>query len=659
VAQFIGPVTLKARGQNTHKLVMPNYVGSVRVMVVAANDYPAYGMAEETVPVKQPLMVLATLPRVLGPGEKVKLPVNVFMMEERKKDVTIEIETNDNLLVTGPDQKEIRFNKYGEKLVEFDLQVKEIIGAGAVTVTASSGRDKATYHFDIEIRNPNPPARNYYFTKLEGGGKWEQEIDAPGIQGTNSLKMEVSSLLPLNLARHLDWLLDYPYGCAEQITSSAFPQLYLGDLTELTTVLRKQTVNNIKWTIKRLARYQNRNGSFSFWPDYSYGNDYITSYIGHFLIEARKKGYAVNNAMMNPWLSYQKSSASRWDSQRGNDLVQAYRLYTLALEGEPQLGPMNKLREQTALSGAAASCLASAYALAGQQEAAKDVFDKYAYNSNPDNYHTYGSTLRNRAMILEALIYLGDEEEASKLAFDISREFGKDRWYSTQTTAYVLQVISKYSQDVNSGEDLKYTYSFGKGDSETVSTPFKFDYKEWDNPEKLDDKLSIANEGDRDIFIRLAIKGTPLQDNIPPEDKNLKVRLKFMDTEDNLLDITSLPQGIDFKAEVTVSLPSMQQGQDNLALSFIMPSGWEILHRSETGFESDYSGNDYDYQDIRDDRVYTFFHLNPGQSKTFTVYLNATYQGKYFMPAISCEAMYEESIYSRRSGKWVRVVASE
>jgi uncharacterized protein YfaS (alpha-2-macroglobulin family) len=262
-------------------------------------------------------------------------------------------------------------------------------------------------------------------------------------------------------------------------------------------------------------------------------------------------------------------------------------------------------------------------------------------------------------MNLEALIYLGEEEEASELAFDISREFGKDTWYSTQTTAYVLQVISKYSQGITSGKELKYTYSFGRGPVETVSTPFKFDFKEWDKPEELGDKLGIVNESDGDIFIRLAITGTPLQDDLPPEDKNLKARVKYKDGAGDIIDISSLPQGMDFKAEITVSLSSMQRGQDNLALSMIVPSGWEILHRSESGFEADYSGKDYDYQDIRDDRVYTFFHLNPGQSKTFTVYLNATYQGNYYLPAISCEAMYDESIYSRTSGKWVRVIASE
>jgi len=658
VVRFIGPVALKARGENTHQLVMPNYVGSVRVMVVAANDYPAYGMAEETIPVKQPVMVLATLPRVLGPGEKVKLPVNVFMMEDERREVTVSVETNENLILSGPKQKKIQFSGAGEQLVEFDLLVGETTGAGSVTINAASGRDKATYHFDIGIRNPNPPVKNHYFTKLEAGKEWKQQVSMPGLEGTNSMKLEVSALLPLNLSKHMDYLLDYPYGCAEQITSAAFPQLFLGDLAELNPDQKILADNNVKWTINRLHRFQNRDGSFNFWPDYASSNDYISSYIGHFLIEAGKKGYSVSNALIKPWLSYQKAAAGRWDSQHGNDLVQAYRLYTLALAGEPQIGAMNKLREQSNLSGPAISCLASAYALSGQKEAAGKVFEKYAYSSeNNTYYYTYGSSLRNMAMKLEALNYLEEEDEAAKLAFDIALDFGKEVYYSTQTTAYVLQALSKYSGKYKKDKELKYTYQFGKGAAETVTTPYKFSLKEWANP--VDGELKVVNEGQGDIFIRMATRGTPLTDNLPAVDKNIKLSAEFFDMSGNKVDPASLPQGLDFTARVTVSFSAVPRGQDNLALSMIFPSGWEILKRSATGFEADYTGKNFDYQDIRDDRVYTFFHLNPGQSKTFSVFLNATYQGSFFMPAISCEAMYDEGIYSRLAGKWIKVIPSE
>jgi uncharacterized protein YfaS (alpha-2-macroglobulin family) len=605
-------------------------------------------------------MVLASLPRVLGPGEKVKLPANVFMMEEGEREVDVEVETSDIFKVQGATEKKAKFTRAGEQLVEFDLQVSENTGEGSVIVTVSSGREKASHRIDLEVRNPNPPVSRHYFTRLSSGERWEQELPLPGLQGTNSLKLEVSSLLPMDLSRHMSWLLDYPYGCAEQITSSAFPQLYLKNLAELTPGQQNRAMENIKSTIARLQRFQNRDGSFNFWPGDGSGNDYITSYVGHFLIEAKKMGYNVGNGMLNPWMSYQKSVAVRWDSERGSDLVQAYRLYTLALAGEPQLAPMNRLREQSGLSMSAASCLASAYSLAGQPEAAGKIFEKFAYQSPTREMYsyTYGSSLRSLAMKLEALIYMDEDEEAGKLALEIAREFGKEAYYSTQTTAYVLQALSKFAEQHPGGKELKFTYAFDRAAGETVRTPFSTSMKEWNDPDIPGEKLTLANEGEGDIFISVTSRGIPLQDDLPPEEKNLRVNVAYKDMEGNEVDISSLTQGRDFKALVTVSLSAMPQGQDNLALSYVVPSGWEILKRSESGFEAGYSGRDYDYQDIRDDRVYTFFHLNPGQSKTFTVFLNATYQGTFFLPAVHCEAMYDEGIYSRGAGKWVKVVRS-
>jgi uncharacterized protein YfaS (alpha-2-macroglobulin family) len=157
----------------------------------------------------------------------------------------------------------------------------------------------------------------------------------------------------------------------------------------------------------------------------------------------------------------------------------------------------------------------------------------------------------------------------------------------------------------------------------------------------------------------MTVKGTPLTDNLPAESRNLALKAEYFDMDGKPVDPASLPQGKDFKAVVTATLSAVPRGQDNLALSMIFPSGWEIIKRSARGFDAEYEGQNFDYQDIRDDRVYTFFYLSPGQSKSFTVFLNATYQGSFFMPSISCEAMYDDAIFGRLPGKWVKVAPSE
>ena len=113
VVKFLGPFHLEAGKTASHKITIQNYIGSVRVMVVAGYQ-GAYGFTEKAVPVKKPLMVLATLPRVLGPGETVKLPVTVFATEKNIHSATVHVQSNTLIQFLGGDTKTIQFSKPGE-----------------------------------------------------------------------------------------------------------------------------------------------------------------------------------------------------------------------------------------------------------------------------------------------------------------------------------------------------------------------------------------------------------------------------------------------------------------------------------------------------------------------------------------------------------------
>ena len=109
-------------------------------------------------------------------------------------------------------------------------------------------------------------------------------------------------------------------------------------------------------------------------------------------------------------------------------------------------------------------------------------------------------------------------------------------------------------------------------------------------------------------------------------------------------------------AEVTVTHAGLRTQYENLALSQVFPSGWEISNLRLTDDEGLSQASSYNYQDIRDDRVYTYFDLSPNQRKTFKVLLTATYSGTYYLPAVNCEAMYDKSIFARKKGYTVEVL---
>ncbi|KKL09554.1 hypothetical protein LCGC14_2564700, partial [marine sediment metagenome] len=348
MVRFIGPFTLGKGQSHSHSIEMPNYVGSVRTMVIAGDQF-AYGKVEKATPVKKPLMVLATLPRVLGPGEEVSLPVTVFAMEENIRNVTVEVKTNELLEITGGDKKRMSFETTGDKLETFNITVGNRIGIGKVEVIANSGTETASYDIEIEVRNPNPPVADFIDEVVEPGQSLEKSYTFPGMPGTNSSTLEVSNIPPIDFGRRLKYLLGYPHGCVEQTTSAAFPQLFIADVTDLDDALKAKTETNIKAAIKRLQTFLLPSGGLSYWPGSSETNLWATSYAGHFLLEAENRGFAIPANFKNQWTRFQSKESRRWrknaDQFRQDDLIQAYRLYTLALAGKPELGAMNRLRE--------------------------------------------------------------------------------------------------------------------------------------------------------------------------------------------------------------------------------------------------------------------------------------------------------------------------
>jgi alpha-2-macroglobulin len=122
------------------------------------------------------------------------------------------------------------------------------------------------------------------------------------------------------------------------------------------------------------------------------------------------------------------------------------------------------------------------------------------------------------------------------------------------------------------------------------------------------------------------------------------------------IDPSRLEQGSDFVAEVRLTHPGIRDQYKEMALTQMFPSGWEIRNLRLDQMESSRVKDQPDYQDIRDDRVYSYFGLHKNESKTFVVLLNAAYLGDYFLPAVYCEAMYDRTIHATRAGKWVKVI---
>ncbi len=670
VVFYFGPYELAAGQSKTETFDMPQYVGAVRVMVVAASSPlsaaqqktsqqsgTAYGIAERSIQVKSDLMVLGTVPRTLSPDDEIVIPVSVFSYKEGKRSVRVNINTEGNiaLLPNTPNFIDVNFDKPGDKVVEFKAKASSLPGAVKFKISASSkGLKDAFNETGLEIRSSAIPVTKTTTELLAANRTWEQNFALPGRNGTNTLAIEFSRIPPIALESRLGFLIQYPHGCLEQTTSTVFPQLYLDKVLTLNDDELKKTRSNITIGIEKLAGFQLYNGGLAYWPGNSDVNDWGTSYAGHFLAEAQRAGYSVPQSLLENWISYQRKKAADWSGTESYEILsQAYRLYTLALAGAADIGSMNRLMERNNLPTAASWRLAAAYWHAGQRETARSLTRKtpVTVTSYRELSRTFGSDFRDKAMILETMGLIGDDSRAKNLLEEIAAVLSSDKWLSTQETAYALIAILPFTQNRDNAGIITVESTL-QGQTRTITFRSPIMKLDLGNISGTEAQIVLKNKSAIQVYTRLVTKGLPEEGSEPALKEGLSLDVKYLDTKGKTIDPLTLPLGEDMDIKVTVTNISPSTVSE-IAVVHLLPASWEIINTrvGEDGSSNQNSQTGYKYQDIRDDRIMTYLDLSSGKNKVINFRVNRTYAGNYFMPAIHAYAMYDESIRALIPGK--------
>ncbi|MDR7369340.1 MG2 domain-containing protein [Flavobacterium aquidurense] len=656
VVLYYGPFKLEKGQTKSHQLKLPKYIGSVRTMVVAGDaNTSAYGSVEKATPVKSPLMVLASLPRKISPSEKVTIPVTVFATENNIKNVSIQIKTSNGLKVMGSATQSLTFASPDEKMAYFNLVVGSSTGIAKVQVVATSGKEKSVYDVEIDMTNPNPVTNTFTDVILPPNSTKTISWKTFGVSGSNKARLEVSSMPTMNLNGRLQYLIQYPHGCVEQTTSSVFPQLYLNDVVDLDATRKGIIQKNITAGITRLGSFQLSNGGVAYWQGNTIADDWGTSYAGHFLIEAEKKGYVLPINFKSKWISYQQREAKQWrfEAKYGNDLAQSYRLYTLALAGNADLSSMNRLRETKGISNESKLRLAAAYVLAGQKSAGLNLFlhSKIEDESSNYNYYYYGSSERNRAMALETMLLLGQKQKAFVMASKLAKQMSNNQWMSTQTTAYCLYAMSKFAVS-NGPKGINIQFS-KNGKGETINTQKTIADRSL-VVQMGSNSITLKNIKNNTVYVRVLNTGILPIGQEKAIQSDVSAAIVFKNRKGSVINVSKISQGTEFIAEVTIR-NQRNEHVENVALSQILPSGFEIVNTRFTDY-GDATNNIADYIDIRDDRTNFYFGMKAGETKVFRILLNASYLGNYYLPGLQCEAMYDNTFLARTKGFWVEVV---
>lgn len=634
VVEFLGPFTLEAGKSMTHKITLPMYVGSLRVMLVAAQD-GCYGSSDADISVRAPLMILPSLPRVLNCGDKAVLGVNVLASQACTAKVTAYVEGEARLL--GQRSKSLEFSGPGDGMLEFELEGdKKLSGKAKIVLRAEGAGHRVSESVSIEVQNAHKIQYSKQESSLAPGSRaelsWPECLEA---------SLEVSSLPSINFAESFGYLGSYSHYCTEQLSSKAMFVLYARRF--LSEKQAKEASEMLPGLLKAISLRQLPSGGFAYWSEDKSSQHWASSMAGEVFCEARRQGFQVEESVIERWVKFQQSQTGKYKhtTREAADLVQAYRLYTLVLAGKNPAAGMNKLRESKSLSRAAVLRLSAAYALAGREDVAASLLEKAQSTAVVEgSYESFYSPLRDLAMEIEARAIAGDSAGALRLAQGLPRGSSE---LSTQELAFVSAALCRLaSASAPCGAEFELSLGGKKavrvrGVNGTKSVGLGC----------TGGKVSVVNTGQSELALALLSSRMPLADERPlPYSKGISARVVYTDLSGRPLDVSRLKQGTDFRANITVD--DCLKSSEYMALTYYLPAGWEAWNEALVG------GRDARMRrDIRDERVSWYFSVAPGGKRSFSLRLRAAFCGEYVMPALVCEDMYDRDCVC--VGEWKEV----
>ncbi|MDR1834231.1 MAG: alpha-2-macroglobulin family protein, partial [Fusobacteriaceae bacterium] len=677
VSLWQGTLVTNEKGEGTVEFTMPNYMGSVRIMAVAA-DGPAYGFAEKTMAVKAPVVVLESLPRTLKAGDDFVFPVKVFALEENIGDIEVYYSFN------GRTQSQVVNLKKGEeKTVYFSEQIEPAVGLNNVAIGVKSGVYNYEETVEMAVNSDALPVSRSESAMIKDNETATFVQNKNYVKNTVKSSIVISNTPALGIDQRLRYLIAYPYGCVEQTTSAVLPQLFLERLMTDKQYDKKEVIQNINAGIKRLVNnFQTSEGGFSYWPGEHYTDEWGTGYAATFLILARQQGYYVPDNAYSKLLNYLKKRIRERkipdNSGYGADtyyLMRSYGLYLLALSGSPLLSEMNYTYagEYDKLNVISKLYLAGAYQLAGEEKTAREILEKsnakekiLATADVPEYYrYSYGSVLRDLSVYLHIYYTLYGSFDPDALD-TVLLWLRSDSWYNTQATAWALLALSNFVED-SSDKNIK-----GAVVIDGVATTYEgVGATRMTIPETARE-VKITPETPGNTFVTYYWEGTPLNEKTENIVKGFTLERKFYDTEGKTINPRELESGRTFWLEVAVTPTTDKRyiSKENMALVQILPTGWEIENTRLSGEQNpqwirEKLGNIEScarYMDIRDDRILWFFDYQPyGGAQGSGVYrffvkINTVTRGTFDFPGTKLEAMYDYNFQSYLNGYPVRVV---
>ncbi len=645
-------------GETTFDIDIPQFSGEVRLMAVAYRD-EAFGSAEAAMTVADPLVLSTALPRFLSPNDSISVPVTISNTTSRPATVTATLHTTGPLRVAGSTSKELTIAPGSEGRTVFGLTANSVIGVGKVTVQVKGLGETFVEETEISVRPSAPLQVITGSGSVNGAGT--EIINIPVndfMKGSSKYQLVVGRNPVLGAAAQLKFLIQYPYGCTEQVISSAFPQLYFNDLAgSFLPAGQSGTVNfNIQEAIRKIRLRQLYNGAVTMWDGQGTEEWWITIYAAHFLLEAQRAGFDVDKSLLQTMLGYLNNRLKKrelinyyYNRDQQKKIAPkevAYSLYVLALASQANVPAMNYYKATPAVLSLDSKYLLSvAYAVAGDKTAYLALLPATfaGEESVPQTGGSFYSDIRDEAIALNALMDVDPAHpQVPVMAKHVADKLIARRWYNTQESAFSLLALGKMARAAARATVIGEIRVNGKVIAKAENVPVKLDQTQLKGT-----SIQLVTTGTGRLYYYWQSEGISASGTYKEEDNYIKIRKQFFDRHGRMISSSSMEQNELIIVQLTLDRTYSTPVQ-NIVITDMLPAGFEIENprtKEIPGMEWIKNAATPEAMDVRDDRLNLFVDLNAGR-QVYYYAVRAVSPGTFRMGPVSAEAMYNGEYHS-------------
>ncbi len=664
VAFFSGPLKLDGEGKAHVSFDIPQFNGTARVMAVAWSK-TGVGHGVKDVVIRDPIVVTASLPRFLAPGDDSNLRLDIANTDAPAGTYDLAVTTNTPVAVGQSAVKPVTLATGGKASVTLPLVgIQPGDGTVAVRLSNASGLSLEQV-LDIPVRPAAMPATERRLVELKPGGSVtvDQALLSDNILQGASVAVNVSRSTAFDMPALLMSLDRYPYGCAEQTTSRALPLLYLSELTVQNGLADDTEVKKrVQDAIYRVLSYQSSTGSFGLWGPDS-GDLWLDSYVTDFLSRAREKGYEVPEQSLVQALENLQNALGYTNNVKDQGNEMAYALYVLARNRKAAISDLRYYAD-TSLNDfptpLAKAHLAAALSLYGDAQRAQSIFAQSLQMSQASEIQKvslarsdYGSSLRDGAAVLA----LASESRpvppiVPQLATIVAKEWAAKKYTSTQEQTWMLLAARALQQG---DDDLTLNVNGAEHRGSLMSSM---------TGEALGDHpLTIRNTSSAPLSAAITTVAAPAQPLTAGGDGFAITRTYYtLDGEE--ANVMEAQQNQRYVAVLEIT--ETNEWPSRIVVTDLLPAGFEIDNPNVVNSAS--LGNfewleevQPAHTEFRNDRFVAAFNRTAGDNREITLayVVRAVTPGTYDHPAAQVEDMYRPQFSARTATGKMEVRAAQ